>query len=155
MRRFMTILVLAAMATWGASPAVAAPDPAMRAAVDAFISSFNAGRPTVASCAANAIVVDDFAPYVWSGPGACAKWLAGIGQLAKMMAMSKLVVAGGKSLYVDGTAARGEVVVDARFTAQMGGKSVYETGAWTFVLTKASGTWKFAAIAWSQTGTNM
>jgi hypothetical protein len=127
----------------------------MRAQVDAFIAAFNAGRPTAVACAASATVVDDFAPYVWSGPGACAKWIAGLDQLAKSMAMSKLGVAGGKTLYVDGTATRGEVVVEARFTAQMGGRSVYETGAWTFVLTKTSGTWKFAAMAWSQTGSNM
>jgi hypothetical protein len=37
----------------------------------------------------------------------------------------------------------------------MGGKSVWETGAWTFVLTKTGGVWKISAVGWSHTAGNM
>jgi hypothetical protein len=154
MRRLMTIFALAsALALTLCSQARAAgPDPGMRAAVNDFVAAMNAGGDAAASCASRTTIVDDFAPYVWSGPGACAKWLAAFAQLTAAMGVTNVKVSLGKTLYADGDAAHGELVIATRFTGLVKGKTLLEAGAWTFVLADASGSWKFSAIAWSHTG---
>jgi hypothetical protein len=154
MRKWITTFALAsAVALTVCSPARAAgPDPGMRSAVDAFVTAMNTGGPAATSCATSTTIVDDFAPYVWSGPGACAKWLGAFAQLTAAMGVTNVKVSAGKTLYADGDASHGELVIATRFTGLIKGKSHLEAGAWTFVLANASGSWKFSAIAWSHTG---
>lgn len=156
MKRFgISFALTLALTSSFVSAAGAAPDPKMRAAVDGFIAALNTGGPAAASCAPSTTIIDEFAPYAWSGPGACAKWLAGYDQVVKSMGMIDVKAIGGKTLYTDGGATLGEIVVATKFTAMMKGKSVWETGAWTFVMSKLHGTWKFTAVGWSHTADNM
>src|SRR6266536_2571595 len=46
------------------------------ALVRQFIDGFNKGdvKSALAACADQASIIDEFPPYEWHGPGACAKW---------------------------------------------------------------------------------
>jgi hypothetical protein len=154
MRRFLSMCTVALVMVVAASvPARAAdPDPGMRAAVDSFVKALNTNGPAGKSCAPSATIIDEFPPYVWDGPGACAKWLADIDKIEKAVGMTHVSFATGKTLYSSSSGpARGEIVVSTRLTGTIKGKAVIESAAWTFVLTKTGGTWQISGIAWGHT----
>jgi ketosteroid isomerase-like protein len=70
----------------------------------------------------DAVVVDEFAPYVWTGPTAATQWWAGVDkQMAQM----------------------GANTISAK------GKPGHETSLFTLTLRRIGGTWKIATQTWA------
>jgi hypothetical protein len=145
----MRAVILGAACALLASPALAAGAADVSSVVNKYAQAITAGdRNAPAMCATSAVVIDDFAPHVWQGAGACAKWQMALGAMMKQNGMSGAKVSLGKptSLQVNGDDAYG--VYPAVFSYVQKGKAQSEKGAWTFAMKKTSGAWRLTGWAW-------
>ncbi len=73
------------------------------AVVHKWVDAFNKGDGKTGSsyCADGALVIDDFAPHVWQGSGACANWYKDYEAFAAKMQMTAASVALGKVRHLD------------------------------------------------------
>lgn len=149
MRRGFFALALAAMLCIPA----AAQDSAVMATVQHFVDAFNKGdtKAAIAMCAQQTDIIDEFAPYVWHGAGACAKWSADYDEWAKKNAITDGFVTLGSPRHVDVLGQRAYAVVPADYTFKQDGKPDKETGSSiTAVLTKGANGWRIFAWTWSK-----
>jgi ketosteroid isomerase-like protein len=149
MRRVFIALALATMLYLPA----AGQDSAVMATVQHFTDAFNKGdtKTAIAMCAAQTDIIDEFAPYVWHGVGACAKWSADYDQWAKKNAITDGSVTLGSPRHVDVVGEHAYAVVPADFTFKQNGSPDKETGSSiTVVLRKGANGWRISAWAWSK-----
>jgi hypothetical protein len=150
------ILVLAAAlaaAVLTTSSAEASEKTDVIAMVKEYMGSFNKSdkNGNVAACAAQASIIDDFPPYAWQGPTACADWWNDNEAFGKKNEITGEKVAVHEPRTAEIIGDRAYVVVPATFTYKMHGKLVTETGAvWTFALQKVSAGWRITSWAWAQ-----
>jgi hypothetical protein len=111
--------------------AVATDKTDVMAVVHQYTDDFNKGgtQSSLALCADQAIIIDDFPPYEWSGSGSCAKWLGDFRAFTPQIQLTDLVVTLGKARHVYVTADRAYVVVPATVTCKEQGKPIHEMGA--------------------------
>jgi hypothetical protein len=151
---FAAALVASTLTATGALAAEPAatptPDPAVLALpgkmVTALIADDAATLRTL--CAANATVVDEFSPYVWSGAGACVRWAAGFKAFAKEAKLTNFKGTVLPKPFTDITGPRTYLVARVRFDALLAGKPISEEGTWTFVVAKTGAAQKITALAW-------
>jgi ketosteroid isomerase-like protein len=151
MRISMAALALAV--GLAAGPAAASEQADAMAAVRQFIDGFNKGdvKAAVAACASPVSVVDDFPPYAWQGPTACADWAADFEATAKKEGITEPVVTLQKPRHVDVAGDRAYVVVPASYDYKAKGKKVKESGAtFTVALQKLPAGWRITGWAWSK-----
>jgi ketosteroid isomerase-like protein len=126
-------------------------DTGVEAAIQKFGEAFNKGDVKAAKAlhVAKPVIIDELAPYLWSGSGAFDGWLADLGKSEKaegktegtvtISAPSREVVAGDHAY----------VIAPATYSYKQKGKSWRETAQITFVLTKVAAAWKIAAWTWT------
>ncbi len=154
--RLIRALFVALFVSAGMAPATAEtaspppPDPALLALpmkqATALIA--NDAATLRANCAASATVVDEFAPYAWSGPDACVKWAAAFKAFATQYKMANFKAAVVGTPFTDVSGTHAYMTARMSFHATMAGKPIPEEGTWTFVLTKAGGSWKITQQDW-------
>jgi hypothetical protein len=73
MQKLATVIALAVFACGAAS---ASDKTDAMAVVHKWADAFNKGdgKTGASYCAGDALIIDDFAPHVWQGSGACASW---------------------------------------------------------------------------------
>jgi ketosteroid isomerase-like protein len=150
MRRGFIALALAAMLY---IPAAGQESVVIMTTVQHFVDAFNKGdaKATIAMCAEQTDIIDEFAPYEWHGAGACAKWFADYDQWAKKNTITDGSVTLGSPRHVDVVGERVYVVVPADFTFKQNGTSDKETGSSvTMVLRKGAHGWRISAWTWSK-----
>lgn len=141
----MRIVILAAVIAALALPAAASDE----TDADAVLQNYNkAFSPTY--CAAGTTIIDDFGPYFWSGPQACADWLKSFEAFSKAEGITGAAVTPGKPLHVTVDGNRAYAVYSAKFDYNLKGKPVHERGTWTVTFRKQGGAWRIAAWAWGQ-----
>ena len=86
---------------------------------------------TVATCADDAAVIDDFPPFEWHGPGACSRWQKDNPQ----------------QLLISGDRAYAVLPTTMDFTQK--GKHVSTTATSTLVLHKTAAGWRITAWTWA------
>jgi ketosteroid isomerase-like protein len=151
MRISMHVLALAV--GLAAGPAAASDQTDAMATVRQFIDGFNKGdvKSAVAACASPVSIVDDFPPYAWQGPTACADWAADFEATAKNEGITDPVVTLQKPRLVDVVGDRAYVVVPASYDYKAKGKKVKESGAtFTVALQKLPAGWRITGWAWSK-----
>jgi ketosteroid isomerase-like protein len=154
MRAFRSLAAALAVAAT-VSPALAQmgnpppPDPALTGLPAKLITAFIAGDAAKvrANCAASAVVVDEFPPYAWSGPGACAAWVNGFREFAAQVKLTNPKGSVDGTPFVDVSGTRAYMTARVRFDATIAGKPVPEEGSWTMVLVKSGGAWKITNMA--------
>lgn len=130
----------------------AAPADDAKATVQRFVDGMNAGDPRVLSnCAASATVVDDMAPYVWSGPGACAKWINDLIANMKDTGTTAIHATFDAATMADVHDKSAYVVYPAKFVMTVKGVQTTKTGVMTFVMDQGADGWKFTHITWART----
>lgn len=136
-----------------AAPTPPPPDPALAMIPPKIAAALIANDAATlrANCAPGATVVDEFPPYSWSGPDACARWAAAFKAFAASAKMSGFKSAFSPHPFVDASGAHGYVVAKVNFTGTMAGKPVGDEGTWTFVLAKSGTAWKITSLAWGTT----
>lgn len=150
MRAIATALCLV-LAPTAAAHAAAPPGPT--ATVSQFINSFNKGdvKAAEATHAADAVIIDEFAPHRWVGPGAFGAWAADLDKDAKAKGQTNQHVGLGKAdrVLVDGDTAY--VVVPATYSYKEKGKAMVEPAHMAFSLAKSADGWKISGWTWAGT----
>jgi ketosteroid isomerase-like protein len=152
MRKASTLIV-AGLAAALATPAIASDKADVWAKVKAFDDTFNNGdtKGLIAACADDAIIIDDFAPHVWKGPGTCSNWLNALVAYNKAQGITDGVVTIGKPWHNIVTGDRAYVDVPAKYTYKQNGKPVVESGSnWTLAFQKVATGWTITGWSWAQ-----
>jgi ketosteroid isomerase-like protein len=143
-------LALAAGSSAGAAPTPPPPDPALTALPAQMIAALLGDDVAAlrAHCAPSTAVVDEFAPYSWSGPDACVRWAAGFKAFAAHLKLTGFKGTAAPNPFVDVTGSHAYLTSKVTFNATMSGKPISEQGTWTFVLAKSGTAWKITSMAW-------
>lgn len=152
MRRIIFTAAAAVAAGAWAAPAFADDSADAVAVVKQFIDGFNTGdiAGALAACAATAHVIDEFAPYEWSGEGACETWANDYAADAEAKGITDGVVTlhDAKHVYVTGD--RAYVVSPVEYVYMVDGKKQgQKDSTLTSTLAREDGAWKITAWAWS------
>jgi ketosteroid isomerase-like protein len=148
-----TILVL--LAAVFIVPVVHAAGPQdVTAPIHQFIDGFNSGDVKAAYAAyasGNIVILDEFAPHLWSGPHAAQDWADDYGKNAQSRGVSDGSVKYGAPTrsVVEGEVAY--VVIPTVYNYKEHGKATTERGQMTFVLHAENNAWKIAGWTWTGT----
>jgi len=145
------LVVIAIMLTAGSTLSSEKTD--VMAVVNQFIDGFNKddAKTALAACGAPAFIIDEFPPYSWQGPTACADWANDFDANSKKDKITEPVVKLGKASQVDVTGERAYVVVPANYNFKQYGKPMAETGSmFTVALQKVAAGWRITGWAWSK-----
>ena len=125
---------------------------AVMATIDGAVAAFNKGdiNAWAGACASPASVIDDFPPYTWGGPTACADWWNAFVGANKKNDMSWGTLVLGTGWHVAVTGGRAYTVFPATYAYKMKGKPAKDSGVFTLVLTKTPAGWRIAAWSWGQ-----
>lgn len=118
-----------------------------------FVDSFNKGdtKGAVAACADAVAIVDEFAPFVWHGTGACATWMKDYDADATRRGITDGVVTLGSPLHVDVDGDHAYVVIPSTYAFKLKGKAVKETGSlFTFAMLKGPNGWRIVGWSWAK-----
>ena len=148
MRRAIVALAI----TLAAGSAAASDKTDVMATVNQFIDGFNKGdvKAALATCASPVSIVDEFPPFAWQGPTACADWATDFEANARKDQITDSVVTLAKPKHVVVAADRAYVVVKADYKYTQKGKKVSQKGAtMTVALQKSAAGWRITGWAWA------
>jgi hypothetical protein len=94
-------------------------------------------------------IVDNVAPFVWSGAGSFDRWLGDLGKSEAAAGKTDGNVWFGDSVDEQISGDQAYVVAPCTYTYQQGGKTMRETGFIAFVLVKTGTAWKVASWSWA------
>ena len=148
------VAAAAVAASMMAAPVLASGADNALAVVQKYDDAVNANNKAAANamCAPDAVIIDDFAPYVWQKPIACAVWWDALGayDTAQGIGEPSHVKIGTPWRNVI-TGNRAYIVVPATYAYMRHGKPVVEAGAvWTVTLKKTASGWLITGWAWGQ-----
>lgn len=148
MRKLGLVLTLSLFA-FGAASASDKTD--AMATVHKWVDSFNKGDGAAAasSCAEGALIIDDFAPHVWQGPGACAGWYKDYEAFTAKAQITGAKVALGKVRHLDVDSGYAYLVIPTTLTYAKAGKSMTDRAIVTMSLKKGSAGWQITGWAWA------
>jgi len=116
-----------------------------------FIDTFNKGdvKGAAATLAPGAVILDEVAPHLWSGPDVVGAWAADLAKDAKANGLSDESVKLGKPtrVQIDGDTAY--VVIAATFLYKQHGKPIAEPASMTYALKNGADGWKITAWSWN------
>ncbi|MBS0225325.1 MAG: hypothetical protein JSS25_03165 [Proteobacteria bacterium] len=142
---FLTVVLCAV------APITFARDKAVEAPIRQMMDGFNKGDIAMVKAAhvASPTIVDNVAPFVWSGPNAFDQWIVDLGK-----SESSLGIADGKVTFapVVDEVVKGErayVVTRSVYVFKQKGRAMREDGYTAFVLVKTSVGWKVESWSWA------
>src|SRR3984957_13177662 len=149
MNRTTLFLVASVLTVAGATSALASDKDDVMAVLNQWNDADSA--KSIASCADDASVIDDFPPFEWRGAGACANWSKAFDGFAQQNGISDPIGTVGKPKQFMVKGDRAYVVVPATFGYTMKGKSVKLVAIATFSLHKTASGWRITAWSWATT----
>jgi ketosteroid isomerase-like protein len=130
----------------------AAPADDAKAAVLRFVDGMNAGDFKVLSlCATSATIIDDIPPYVWTGPGACGRWINDVVANMRDLGTTTVTATFDKATTADVHDKTAYLVFPAKFLMTTKGAQVTKTGVVTLVMDQGADGWKFTHFIWGRT----
>jgi ketosteroid isomerase-like protein len=158
-RRWAGIVLVTAAGIMGPAYAgqSAAPDAAVLATVDATLSAAQSGdvKTLREEYLPGSTFVDEFAPFIWTGPGSLDAYFASAGAMYQETKMSDTTVSRSKPSYVYVAGKSAYVIVPLRIKAKVGGKPYAATGSLAFTLQKTDSGWKIASQTWAKATENI
>ena len=147
------LFILAGLAAASLLPALAAspaPSAAVMQPVQNAIASLNTSspKPLAGIYASNATIVDEFAPYSWSGSNAGQNWYGDFVKFAKSIHLTNAKGTLLKPTAFSQSGDRAYLVVPVNFGGRMAGKPIMEHGTWTFTLQRAGSSWRIVTQSW-------
>ena len=124
------------------------------ATVKLMMDAFNAGdmaKAASANASAGTNIIDEFAPYSWSGPKAFDEWGAALEADAKAEGITGPKVTMGAPLVHNVSEKSAYLVYPATYTYKKKGVSVREPARMAFALRLEGADWKIAAWTWTGT----
>jgi ketosteroid isomerase-like protein len=149
--------VFAALAVLAAAPVFAAqtsgPNAEVTATVDAAMTAGMAGdMPRMhAQYAADCVFVDEFAPFLWTGPNALDRYLISGGQTYQETQHKDDRPTFGPARFVYVSGDKAFVVEPVSSTASVQGKPYAQQGVFTLSLIRTDGGWKITSQTWAKT----
>jgi len=150
-------VLIAAMVGWSpiAAPAVAQASPADEAAkfVTTIIDKFNSGdaKAWIAAQEDNTLIVDEFGPHVWSGPGSPQRWLDAYAKDSQASGVTSPRVDYGKPLQATSDGKSAYIVLPTTYRFVQKGAKMAEPSSMTFVVNREGDGWKIASWTYSAT----
>ncbi|RBP17644.1 hypothetical protein DFR50_102136 [Roseiarcus fermentans] len=145
----------AAIAIAAAAPARAADaDPAILSTIDAAIGAINSGSVADLQAVfteAPSAIVDDFAPFAWSGKSAVAAYAHDLQAVLTQYKITDWRFQRQTPRYLFATDTRAEAIIPASFPFVLGGKPQSVAADWVFVLDKQDGKWKIDVMSFGDT----
>jgi len=134
-----------------AAPVAHAGDAGMEATIRQFADAFNKGDMKTAKAlhVAAPIIVDEIAPYSWSGPKAFDSWGADLGKAEAAEGKSGGKVTIGAPTRENIAGDHAYVVAPTTYTFLQKGQTMRETSQITMVLAKDASGWKIASWTWT------
>jgi len=129
-----------------------APDAEMIAAAERLAQYLESGAKAAPDgiFADGAIIIENFAPFVFAGPDAVACWakeirahLSGVTGLRHAFEEVHDFSRSGDEVYF---------AITTGWTGMSHGRPFHETGGWALVLTRVSGNWRIRAYGWAVVG---
>lgn len=133
--------------------AMAATNADVTATIKQFIDAFNAGDEKSVSAAyasGDIVIVDEFAPHIWTGSHAPQDWAADYDKHAKATGVSDGIVKYGAPTRAEVEGGAAYVVIPTVYNYNEHGKPIAEEGQMTFVLRSEKSVWKI--VSWTWTG---
>ena len=124
-----------------------------QAAVMVTVHQFIDGDPAtaIAACADETSIIDEFPPYLWLGPGACARWSKDYHADLKKHGITDGLVTIGQPRHVDVAGDHAYVVVPASYSWKRNGMPMKETGStFTATLKRSAAGWRITGWTWSE-----
>ena len=149
----VAVALFSCLMSVASAPASASDKSAAVAAAHQFIDGFNVGntKSALAACAPSTSIVDEFAPHMWSGPGACARWADAYNANASANGITDGFVTLEAPWEVDVKGDIAYVVFPAKYAYQQHGKPVLENGSvFAVVLHKMDGSWRIVSWTWAE-----
>jgi len=121
------------------------------AVVQKWVDAFNKGdgKTGASYCTDGAVIIDDFAPHVWQGSGACASWYKDYEAFATKAQISDASVALGKARHFDVDSGYAYLVTPTTLTFTKAGKPATDKAIVTMSLKKGSSGWQITGWAWA------
>lgn len=140
-----------AVAILAAAPVQAGPAEDASVTVANVLDKFNAGDISafVAAHRDGALIVDEFAPYLWGGSGSATRWLEDYGRDAADRGISGGRVDHGKPVQAASDGRSAYIVIPATYRFDQKGVKMAGSGSMTFVLFKTGDEWKIASWIYS------
>lgn len=140
-----------------ASPAfcqAAAPAEQATKFVTTILDKFNGGdvKAWLSAQEDNTLIVDEFAPHVWSGSGSPQRWLDAYGKDSQVNGVSGGRVDYGKPLQATSDGNSAYVVLPTTYRFVQKGIKMAEPGSMTFALKRDAAGWKIASWTYSAGG---
>ncbi len=137
-----------------AAASAAGADPAAIATAGRLVAALNAHDTATMrrTCAVSATVIDDFAPYAWSGTDACRRWFAALQQSLSATGTTDFKVTKATPIFSDATPSRAYIVLAMHLSMNANRKQASQSGNWVLVMRKSGVTWKVTSAAWAQNG---
>jgi len=147
---FGAVVVISMSAAAGA----ATPSAEAMMPVRAFIDGFNKGDIKAAAAQTapdDMLIIDDVAPFTWTGPKAFDIWLKALGESNKAEGKTDGHLRDGKPVHVEVSADRAYVVVPAVYTFKQKDVAMRETAQMALTLQKGKTGWLITSLAWAGT----
>lgn len=146
-----SLSILLAAVACAATPAIAARDPAVEAPIQRMMDAFNKGDIAAVKAAhvASPTIVDNVAPFSWSGPDAFDRWLADLGKAEAAAGKTGGVVTFTPVVDEIVSGDRAYVTTRGSYAYQQNGRAMRETGYVSFVLVKVGSEWKVQSWSWA------
>jgi ketosteroid isomerase-like protein len=141
----LALVILASMS------AAASNQADVMAVVRKWANSFNSGDAKTGNtvCSDEAVVIDDFPPHVWQGPGACSRWFKDYEALAARTVTTDGKIMVGETRHFDIELGYAYLVAPVTLSYSRGGKLITETGVITMVLHKGAAGWLITGWTWA------
>jgi len=152
MRKSTLTLCAIAACLLAAGPANAGPAEDATAAVTTVLDKFNGGDIDAffAAHRDGALIIDEFAPYVWGGSGSAQQWGTDYGKDAAARGISGGRIDYGKPLQAVSDGANAYIVLPTTYRFTQKGAKMAGAGSMTFVMSRTGGTWKISS--WTYAG---
>ncbi len=97
------------------------------------------------------VIVENFAPFVFQGPGAFERWRDGFREHATAGDLTELQHSFGPAQDVSLEGDTAYFVLPTTWTGRAHGRPFSEDGGWAFVLVRDQGRWRIRSYAWAVT----
>jgi hypothetical protein len=120
------------------------------ARVARFLETREPALPAQAFARSGVVILENFAPYIFAGPGAVERWRSGMLEHLEGLADLKHEFGPAQDFAQSGELAYLSLPTTWRGAAR--GQRFVETGGWSFVRVREDGDWRVRAYGWSVTG---
>jgi hypothetical protein len=151
MRKSTLVLGAFTACLLAAGPASAGPAEDATAAVTTTLDKFNGGDVDAffAAHIDGALIVDEFAPYVWGGTGSTQKWGGDYMKDAEARGISGGRMDYGKPIQAASNGSSAYIVLPTTYSFTQRGTKMAGAGSMTFVMNRVGGAWKIASWTYS------